>query len=354
MKFGVEQRYRGRMHAAQAGIDSITSTAREMEAVTRSQTGSINDEFLDDADDTYKSFNRISTLGTVLPMKFGEHVNHGEYGDAAKEFGKEVVIGLAFAAAGKALIAAGRMGPGGKALTKCFAAGTDVQTPEGGKNIEEIKVGDIVYAFDFETKKTVERRVLETVSNFTHYWADVEVAGDVLQATRGHKFWVESENEWIDAAALTPGMIVRLSDGRTSGITKMTVRALSAPETTFNLIVEGEHNYFVGTHHVLVHNGYPESPQYPRPTAVGETFQFNFDTSKDYGNSRAAGRERARAAGVLKPTEIGHHINSVQTHPHLAAEPSNFAPEASRASHFNTHGNNWHNPTSGPLNAACP
>jgi hypothetical protein len=239
-------------------------------------------------------------------------------------------------------------------LPKCFAAGTDVETPDGEKDIEDIKAGDTVYAYDFETGRVVERRVLETVSNYTHYWADVEVAGDVLHATRGHKFWVESANDWIEAAELKPGMVVRLRNGSFGSVSKVSVRALATPETTYNLIVEDEHNYFVGDHHVLVHNGYPESPQYPPATKVGETFQFNFDTSKNYANSREAGRTRARAAGVLKPNEIGHHINSVQTHPHLAAEPSNFAPEATRASHFKTHGNNWQNPTSGPLNAACP
>lgn len=239
-------------------------------------------------------------------------------------------------------------------LPKCFAAGTDVETPDGEKDIETIKAGDTVYAYDFETGAVVERRVLETVSNFTHYWADVEVAGDVLHATRGHKFWVESANDWIEAAELKPGMVVRLSNGAFGSVLKVTVRALAAPETTYNLIVEGEHNYFVGDHHVLVHNGYPESPQYPPATQAGETFQFNFDTSPNYRNSRAAGVDRARALGTIGPTDIGHHINSVQTHPHLAAEPSNIAPESTRASHLQTHGGNWRNPTTGPLNAACP
>jgi hypothetical protein len=57
--------------------------------------------------------------------------------------------------------------------------------------------------------------------------------------------------------------VVRLSNGEFGSVSKVSVRALAAPEATYNLIVEGEHNYFVGDHHVLVHNGYPESPQYP-------------------------------------------------------------------------------------------
>lgn len=189
----------------------------------------------------------------------------------------------------------GRMGAK-KAISslasKCFAAGTNVQTPDGEKNIEDINVGDIVYAFDFETNTVVERRVIETVSNFTYYWADVEVAGDTLQATRGHKFWVESENEWIEAAALMPEMSVRLSDGRISSVTKVSVRQLATPEYTYNLTVEHNHNYFVGVAGVLVHNGGPDfivTPSgqvFPVPTGAqgpvaainnaGKTMGFGF------------------------------------------------------------------------------
>jgi len=86
---------------------------------------------------------------------------------------------------------------------------------------------------------------------------------------------------------------------------------------------------------------------------VGETFQFNFDTSPGYRNSRRAGVDRARAAGLIGPTDIGHHINSVQTHPHLAPEPSNIAPEPSRASHLETLDGSWRNPTTGPLRPGC-
>ena len=44
-------------------------------------------------------------------------------------------------------------------LPKCFSAGTDVETPDGERNIETIKAGDTVYAYDFETGQVVERRM---------------------------------------------------------------------------------------------------------------------------------------------------------------------------------------------------
>jgi hypothetical protein len=235
----------------------------------------------------------------------------------------------------------------------CFAAGTKVSTPQGEVNIEHIKVGDSVYAYDFESGKTVIRKVADTPQNFTYYWVEVRVGGETIKATRGHLFWIESEQRWVEAAQLKTGMAVRFQNDRIENILAVALHDLRHPETTYNLVVDEQHDYFVGESQVLVHNGYPESPQYPPGTAVGESFQFNFDTSPGQDASRAAGVRRARAAGLISQGDIGHHINSVQTHPHLAAEPTNIQGMATREAHFNAHGRDWRNPTSGPLRPGC-
>jgi RHS repeat-associated protein len=231
----------------------------------------------------------------------------------------------------------------------CFAAGTTVSTPEGDVNIEDVKVGDTVYAFDIETGKVVESKVTETLRNFTYCWVEITIGNETIMATRGHMFWEEDKKAWVKAVELAPGMSIRLQNGEISKIATIQLNEIDAPETTYNLIVDRFHDYFVGQNQVLVHNGYPESPAYPPPTQVGETFQFNFDGSPNYEASRAAGVARARAAGAVKPGEIGHHINSVSTHPHLAAEPSNIEGVANRAEHLKIHGGSWRNPTSGQL-----
>lgn len=41
----------------------------------------------------------------------------------------------------------------------CFLAGTKIDTPNGDINIEDIKVGDIVYSYDLETESKVEKEV---------------------------------------------------------------------------------------------------------------------------------------------------------------------------------------------------
>ncbi len=142
----------------------------------------------------------------------------------------------------------------------CFAAGTKVSTPSGARNIEEIKEGESIFAFDFETQGVVERQVLATIRNFTYFWMDVQIGSEIIHATRGHQFWVESEQQWIEAANLKPGMSVRLHDRQIAEITNAIVRELQHPETTYNLIVEQEHNYFAGNAGVLVHNGHGDWP----------------------------------------------------------------------------------------------
>ena len=78
--------------------------------------------------------------------------------------------------------------------------------------------------------------------------------------TRFHKFWVESKKEWIDAIDLEPGMVLRLRSGKLAKITGVKLVEIEAAEDTYNLVVEGEHNYFVGHDRVLVHNGHEAGP----------------------------------------------------------------------------------------------
>ncbi|WP_234043885.1 Hint domain-containing protein, partial [Cerasicoccus arenae] len=137
----------------------------------------------------------------------------------------------------------------------CFIAGTLVSTPDGFVEIQDLESGDLVYAYNFETGEVVEREVLETINNFTYYWIDVEIAAGTIVATRFHCFWVESENDWLYAIDLKPGMVVRLADGGLAEIEGTTMHELSQPEDTFNLEVAVDHNYFVGINSILVHNG---------------------------------------------------------------------------------------------------
>ncbi|HKG15076.1 MAG TPA: RHS repeat-associated core domain-containing protein, partial [Pyrinomonadaceae bacterium] len=137
---------------------------------------------------------------------------------------------------------------------QCFAAGTKVSTPDGDKDIQDVKEGDAVYAFDFESGQVIERKVQKVFRNFTFDWVQVSINGEVIKATKSHPFWVEREQRWVKASELQPGMRVRLRDGRTSRVESVKNLSLIIPEATYNFAVAGVHNYFVGQDGVLVHN----------------------------------------------------------------------------------------------------
>ena len=136
-----------------------------------------------------------------------------------------------------------------------FAAGTKVSTPTGDVDIEDIKTGDTVYAYDFRNGKVVEESVEAIHQNFTYHWVKIEIDGDTIRATKSHPFWVENENRWFRAVDLKAGMEVHLQSGKVVAIRSVEVDDLDQPETTYNFEVAHQHNYFVGESCVLVHNG---------------------------------------------------------------------------------------------------
>ncbi len=134
----------------------------------------------------------------------------------------------------------------------CFAAGTSVLTPSGPRAIDDLRVNDLVFACDLNNFDTVARLILEVHQNHTMRFYDIEVDGTTIRSTSRHRFWVESECEWIEARNLRVGMDLRSLWGRRSRITRIDLReAPYAP--TYNLHVEKSFTYFVGAG-VLVHN----------------------------------------------------------------------------------------------------
>ena len=150
------------------------------------------------------------------------------------------------------------------------------------KPIEEIQIGDRVWASDPETGEEGARTVLATilgegvktlveitVDTTTQIDADTldegdlpegpsrpgpTVLGDAIIATDGHPFWVPLLGEWVDAIDLVPGMWFLSSEGTLVQITG--TRTWTEPERVYNLTVQDLHTYYVlaGATPVLSHN----------------------------------------------------------------------------------------------------
>jgi hypothetical protein len=142
-----------------------------------------------------------------------------------------------------------------RGLLPCFSGDTPVWTVDGPRRIDSLSPGETVLAFDFSRMDVVRCGVLEVLRNRTEHFYDVLAGGGVVHATGQHPFWVESESDWVAARHLRPGMLLRTPDGRTAAVSSVTLREV--PETaSYNLSVDGAHNYFVGPG-LLVHNEGP-------------------------------------------------------------------------------------------------
>jgi len=146
-----------------------------------------------------------------------------------------------------------------RCLANSFVSGTEVLMADGStKPIEDVEIGDWVWATDPETGETGPRQVVDTiVGDGEKKLVDLEVLGDTIIATDGHPFWVDSEGRWVDADDLEVGDQLLLADGRRSAITAIDER--SGVQRVHNLTVDGIHTYYVeaADEHVLVHNSGP-------------------------------------------------------------------------------------------------
>jgi hypothetical protein len=136
----------------------------------------------------------------------------------------------------------------------CFAPGTLVKTPSGDRPIESIQEGDEVLAFSTDTNRVVVRQVTRLLTSRTEHLVRIAVAGEVVSATRLHRFWVDGEDRYVRAMGLEQAMPLYAMDGGIEQVASLQLDAVAS--LTFNLEVETDHNYFVGRRGLLVHNGH--------------------------------------------------------------------------------------------------
>jgi RHS repeat-associated protein len=153
----------------------------------------------------------------------------------------------------------------------CFVAGTLVHTNKGLKAIEKIKAGDKVLSWDEHAKrfeyKTVAQAFVKQASRLVRVYVAGE--GGPVVATPEHPFYAralrarggqsgdgegaEGDGQWVAAGELRAGDRVLRPGGHWVEVIK--VEGENRDVAVYNFEVEDNHDYFVGTHGVLVHNG---------------------------------------------------------------------------------------------------
>lgn len=162
----------------------------------------------------------------------------------------------------------------------CFTENTQVITANGLKDIENIREGDSVWAYNEQNGQKELKRVTHAFSlsregNYTLYLGD-----NAIEVTSDHPFYVNKQ--WIKAAQLQPGDKIQLFSNENRSIDS--IHYTAGYTTVYNFEVEQNHNYYVGLNGVLVHNGTCfgrppsyESDFYKPENIIGYTGDLNND-----------------------------------------------------------------------------
>ena len=110
----------------------------------------------------------------------------------------------------------------------CFIAGTLIRTDNGSVPIEQIAVGDLVWAWDEETGKEALKPVVETYVNESEILIHIFVDGNEIITTPGHPFYSPVKG-WTDAVRLRAGDILVLVNGEYVVVEKVQSEILEAP-----------------------------------------------------------------------------------------------------------------------------
>jgi hypothetical protein len=220
---------------------TLTATAQEASQDVYLET---TVEDYDTSDLVYSFYYRESgeTSWSELELNTSEP-NYYAYLDMDVDYEFKVVVTDGAFASGEAFDAA---------TTYCFVAGTKVKTKFGLVNIEDIKVGDIVYALNLETNELELKPVLMTKISYTTELYNVYVGDVKIQATPRHEFYVVDKG-WVRAKNLNVGDMV-LSNGKPKKIDKIKHEKLREMLEVYNFTVDELHNYLITSDSILVHN----------------------------------------------------------------------------------------------------
>ena len=132
----------------------------------------------------------------------------------------------------------------------CFPAGTLIQTQHGTKPIEDIQIGDLVWAYDEDTNTTALQPVVDIMQNETDHTISLYTETEVIETTATHPFY--TQDGWKDASELQTGDQIKTQNQENIEIkdTKFNYE----PQKVYNFTVGNFHTYFVGALAWLVHN----------------------------------------------------------------------------------------------------
>lgn len=137
----------------------------------------------------------------------------------------------------------------------CIAAGTSVAAPGGIRRIEDLRVGDEIYAYDRETSAFVATEIVAIVSA-KRECAALDFGTRQLRCTSTHPLFDPAAQEYAPAAEWIEGrrsQLLDLRDGEARTVTVTAVHSYVGTLPVYDLTVKSPlHNFVAGG--LLVHN----------------------------------------------------------------------------------------------------
>jgi RHS repeat-associated protein len=190
---------------------------------------------------------------------------------------------------------------GKKVLTKeeedalkkaCFAAGTKLLTPNGFKEIERLRPGDLVLSRpESDVGGPVLPKVIEEAFVATGQILHLHVGERVIRTTPEHPFWVYNKG-WVPAGQLRIGDLLVSHDEKVLALTD--IHLTEGTETVYNVRVAEFSTYFVGCEEwgfsVWAHNACYFIENGVRRSVAAREYPVAAIPAKLFTNSRLTGQ----------------------------------------------------------------
>ena len=206
--------------------------------------------------------------------------------------------------------------------------------------IEQLREGDLVWAFDEHTGEKALKRVVQTFVNETKELVHINAAGEEIICTPSHPFYCVDRG-WVEAGALKHGDVLFLKSGEQTKVNYIYSEQCKKPVKVYNFEVEDFHTYFVGENGILVHNTCSVSTQ--RRKAVKEAWkqERKMVATTGRGSRKWNSKQKVQllTRGKVRGYQ-GHHIKSVNSYPSKAGNWRNIQ-FLTRKEHLRAHWGNW-------------
>lgn len=145
-----------------------------------------------------------------------------------------------------------------KVRDKCnnFEADTGVWAEDGVRNIQDLLIGDKVWAFSEESHSFQLQDIVHLIQREGEYLLiDITLDnGEVISTTDNHPFYVKIGDrwEWIEAGELQPQSILLDKEGSEQSVD--IIERSPFQGRVFNLTIKNDHTFIVGQSGVITHN----------------------------------------------------------------------------------------------------